>query len=197
MTDAESTKPDADTVDDVEAEAPDAEEAATEDPPNGRRELTLSTPLAIGLAVLLVAALAAAIVFGWLLLSRSDDQGAREEALATARSYAVTVTSYDYQELDENFADGLDGATGEWRDKYSGASEKLKALITKAKATATGEVVAAGVKSASEDRAEVLLFVDQEVTNAVAKKPQVDRNRILMSLEKHDDRWLVSSLKLL
>lgn len=191
MTDTQAT-------DDTEATevSEDTEEPAAEEAP-ARREFTFSWPVLAGAAALLVVLLAATVVFGWMLLAKSGEESARESALATATSYAVTVTSYDYQDIDTNVADVLDGATGDFRDQYAGASEQLQKLITKAKATATGEVVHAGVKSASDDRAEVLLFVDQTVTNAGAKKPQVDRSRMLLRMEKHDDRWLVSKLQML
>lgn len=156
----------------------------------------LSKPVLIGLAVLLVLALGAAATFGVLYQRRAAVDSAAETALATARSYAVTVTSYDYRGLDRNFADVLDGATGEFKDQYAGASSALRQLIAEAQATATGTVLDAGVRSAGPDRVEVLLFVDQSVTNAATPRPRIDRNRMSMVLERHDGRWLVSTLEL-
>ncbi|WP_370946114.1 hypothetical protein AB5J62_00480 [Amycolatopsis sp. cg5] len=151
----------------------------------------------LGLALLALAVLVAGAFFAWQYKTKSDIRAAGDAALATARSYAVTVTTYDFQNLDRNFADVLDGATGEFKDQYTGASGSLRQLIQEAKATARGTVVESGLKSATADRAEVLLFVDQSVTNAATKDPRVDRNRVLMTLEHHDSRWLVSSLQLL
>ncbi|MCU1685376.1 MAG: hypothetical protein JWQ81_6115 [Amycolatopsis sp.] len=162
-----------------------------------QRSVRLSLPVAIALAVLLVAGIAAGIVFGLMVKGKNDVQAANDAALSTARSYAVTVTSYDYQNLDKNFADVLDGATGTFKDQYTGASGSLRQLIQEAKATAKGNVVDAGVKSATTDRVDVVLFVDQSVTNAATAQPRIDRNRVLMTLEHHDTRWLVSNLQLL
>jgi Mce-associated membrane protein len=165
--------------------------------PAGRFPLTLSKPVAIAVAAILVVAVAAAVTFGVLLVRRAAVERASNAALATARAYAVTVTSYDYQNLDRNFADVLDGATGEFKDQYSGASQSLRQLISQAKATAKGSVLAAGIQSASPDEVQVLVFVDQGITNAATPQPRLDRNRVLMTLTPHDGRWLVRKLELM
>jgi Mce-associated membrane protein len=189
-----------DNAEDAELAEPDEEADEPAEPDAKRRKrfpLSLSAPVTIVLTLVLLAALAAGTTFGLLLMADNDAESAQNEALNTARSYAVTVTTYDFQHLDKNFADVLDGATGEFKEKYSGASSTLRQLLLEAKATASGAVLEAGVKSATPDRVEVLLFVNQTVTNAAtADKPRFERNRILMTLEKHGDRWLVSKLEL-
>jgi Mce-associated membrane protein len=182
------------------AEGAAAEGAAaggvTEPAKAGRFPLRLPLPVAIGVAVVLVLAVAAAVTFGLLLQRRVATDRAGAEALATAKAYAVTVTSYDYQNLDRNFADVLDGATGEFKDQYTGASQTLRQLIANAKATAKGNVLGAGISSESPEQVEVVVFVDQTITNAATAQPRVDRNRVIMTLTPHDGRWLVGKLEL-
>ncbi|HEX4358890.1 MAG TPA: hypothetical protein VH141_15265 [Pseudonocardia sp.] len=163
----------------------------------GRFPLRLSLPVTAVLGVVLVLALAAAVAFGVLLQQRAATDRAGQQALATAKAYAVTVTTYDYQNLDRNFADVLDGATGEFKDQYNGASQTLRQLISNAKATAKGSVLGAGISSESPDQVEVAVFVDQAITNAATAQPRIDRNRVLMTLTPHDGRWLVSKLELM
>ncbi|MDT7619894.1 MAG: Mce-associated rane protein [Pseudonocardiales bacterium] len=170
--------------------------SVTEPAKAGRFPLRLPLPAAIGVAVVLVLALAAAVTFGLLLQRRVATDRAGAEALATAKAYAVTVTSYDYQNLDRNFADVLDGATGEFKDQYTGASQTLRQLIANAKATAKGNVLGAGISSESPEQVEVVVFVDQTITNAATAQPRVDRNRVIMTLTPHDGRWLVGKLEL-
>lgn len=153
-------------------------------------------PVLLVAAVALVLALAASVALGWELSRRAALDTAQAEALATARAYAVTVTSYDHRDLDRNFADVLDGATGEFKDQYAGASAALGQLINEARATAAGTVVDAGVRAADVDQVEVLLFVDQTVSNALTATPRVDRSRVLMTMTRQGDRWLVSRLEL-
>jgi Mce-associated membrane protein len=169
-------------------------ESTTSERPSIRRRFG---GLSLVLAVLLVLAVAAAVTFGVLLGRRAAADHAGAQALATARAYAVTLTSYDYRHLDRNFADVLDGATGEFKDEYAGAGRALRRLITQAKATAKGNVLAAGIQSESPDRVEVLVFVDQSITNASTPAPRLDRTRVLMTLTPHDGRWLVDKLELL
>jgi Mce-associated membrane protein len=174
-------------------------EAAEGEPGRAPRRVRLSLPVAIGLSVLLVAALGAAVTFGLLLKAKSDTDAAGTEALSTARSFAVLLTTYDYNNLDKNFADVLDGATGDFKNEYSGGSSTLRQLLQQAKATSHGTVLDAGIKSASVERVDVVLVANQVVTNAAIKEGEsrVDRSRFLMTLEKHDGRWLVSSVRML
>jgi Mce-associated membrane protein len=174
---------------------PDAK--ASEPAKTGRFPLRLSALATALVAAVLVLAVAAAVTFGVLLQQRAATDRAGAQALATAKAYAVTVTSYDYQNLDRNFADVLDGATGEFKDQYSGASQTLRQLIATAKATAKGTVLGAGIQSESAEQVEVVVFVDQSISNAATPQPRIDRNRVIMTLTPHDGRWLVGKLELM
>jgi Mce-associated membrane protein len=180
-----------------ETKASEPEAKAAEPAKTGRFPLRLSALATIAVAAVLVLAVAAAVTFGVLLQQRAASDRAGAQALATAKAYAVTVTSYDYQNLDRNFADVLDGATGEFKDQYSGASQTLRQLIANAKATAKGTVLGAGISSASPDQVQVVVFVDQSISNAATTQPRIDRNRVLMTLTPHDGRWLVGKLELM
>ncbi len=149
--------------------------------------------------LLVVALVLSLLLGGWMALkvrseNRLDD--ARREAVAVARTYAVNLTTYDHVKLDEDFARVLDNSTGSFRAEYTAASESLRALIAKFKATATGTVLSTAVVSISTGRADLLLFVDQTVNNSNTEQPRIDRTRMRMGLEKQDGRWLISSLDL-
>ena len=146
--------------------------------------------------VLLIAALVVAGVLGWKLHQKQAVDQAGQQALAAAQQYAVILTSVDASKLDQNFAAVLDGATGQFKDMYSQSSGQLKQLLIDNKAKAEGKVIAAGIKSATPDKVEVLLFLDQSVTNSVNPKPRLDRNRIIMTMEHINGRWLASDVEL-
>lgn len=157
------------------------------------------TPGRIGVALLslfAIAATVAAIVLGVVVKNNADTDAAGQEALRTARDYAVALTSIDTAELDEDFARVLDGATGEFKDMYSSSSSQLRQLLVDNQAAGKGTVVDAAIKSQSQDRVEVLLFVDQTVTNTAMPDPRLDRSRIQMTMEKVDGRWLASEVSL-
>jgi Mce-associated membrane protein len=147
-------------------------------------------------AALLVGSLAANAVLAVDRYEQRAVADAGQQALATAQQYAVILTSVDDAKLDENFAAVLDGATGEFKKMYSESSSQLKQVLIDNKARADGKVIAAGIKSASKDKVEVMLFVDQAITNALNPQPRVDRNRIIMTMDKVDGRWLASDVVL-
>ncbi len=148
------------------------------------------------LAVIALAASALAIVFGLQLKNRIDIENAGQEALRTAENYAVALTSIDTRNLDRDFTRVLEGATGEFKDMYSSSSSQLRQLLVDNQATGKGTVIDAGIKSQSENKVEVMLFVDQTVTNTASPDPRLDRSRILMTMEKVDGRWLASKVEL-
>ncbi|MFD4356944.1 hypothetical protein ACFWPX_30630 [Nocardia sp. NPDC058518] len=148
------------------------------------------------LGLVAVVALAVAAILGWQLRQERAVDDAAAAALEAARAYAVTLTSVDSGSLDSDFAAVLDGSTGEFRDMYTRSSGQLRELLQENKATGKGAVLESAVKSATETEVEVLLFIDQTVTNAAATDPRVDRSRVLMTMQLVDGRWLASRVYL-
>jgi Mce-associated membrane protein len=133
------------------------------------------------IAAVVAISLSMAAVFGWKL----------HEARAVDSAAAAALDS-----LDQNFAAVLDGATGEFKDMYSQSSEQLKQLLVDNKAAAQGVVIDAGIKSATATEVEVLLFIDQTVSNTVAPDPRIDRSRVVMTMNLVDGRWLAGKVDL-
>ncbi|WP_280367498.1 hypothetical protein [Nocardia wallacei] len=156
----------------------------------------LPRPLTAVLVVLLVVAVVFAVVFGWKLDNRNDRTDAGRAALTAAQNYAVALTSIDWSHLDPDIATVLNGATGEFKDMYRKSADQLKPMLLQANSVSKGRVVAASIQSASETRAVIMLFVDAEITNVTNPQPRIDRNRILMTMEKVDNHWLASKVEL-
>ncbi|HLS77272.1 MAG TPA: hypothetical protein VK083_10820 [Nocardia sp.] len=178
-----------------------APEQAAELPPGGGQRSWRAPDLARralvpAVSVLAVAATVAAAWFGWQLKQHKDVEAAADAALAAARAYAVTLTSVDSEHLDRDFAAVLDGSTGEFRDMYTRSSGQLRELLLENKAVGQGTVLDAAVKSASESEVEVLLFIDQTVTNAASPDPRIDRSRVVMTMRLVDGRWLAARVYL-
>ncbi|WP_410872875.1 hypothetical protein [Nocardia sp. A7] len=180
-----------------------ATESGSDDPPSTegkdrvRRLASVARRAAVpALALIAVAALVGAGVLGWQLREERAVDSAAEAALQAARAYAVTLTSVDSSNLDRDFTAVLDGSTGEFRDMYTRSSGQLRQLLQENKATGKGAVLDAAVKSATETEVEVLLFIDQTVTNAASADPRVDRSRVLMTMQLVDGRWLASRVYL-
>lgn len=180
-------------VDTEEGESEDAAEDDVPDMPAPRRGRSVLRWVA---AAVLVAVLAGAGYEGWVLYQHHQEDVAADQALEAAKSFTLALTTVDPNAIDQNFTDVLDGATGEFKDMYTQASEQLRQALIENKAAAHGTVIESAVKSATKNKVEVVLFVDQSVSNAAVEGPQLDRSRIVITMEKVDGRWLASKLEM-
>ncbi|HEY9312247.1 MAG TPA: hypothetical protein VIQ49_08155 [Williamsia sp.] len=173
---------------------------ATSDSGDGRRSwravFTIRRVAVGALVVVAIAAIVVATILGLKLNEQNNIDTAADEARAAAEQYAVTLTSVSSDNLDQNFAAVLDGATGEFKDMYSQSSGQLRDLLVENQANAQGTVIDSGIKSATTSKVEVMLFVDQSVTNTATPDARIDRSRVLMTMEKIDGRWLASKVDL-
>ncbi len=215
-TDAEESRDEADAVT-PEADAEETDAAATdtdaagsdeddedEEPfkrqrvKAGRRKRPWRQYLRRGaLPLLLVASLAVSGFLGWRQWQEHQIKQAGEQAQQAAINYAQVLTSIDSNNVDQNFRQVLDGATGEFKDMYTQSSVQLRQLLIDNKATAHGVVVDSAIQSESANKVVVLVFIDQTVTNTQAPDPRIDRSRIKMTMEKIDGRWRASKVQLL
>lgn len=158
----------------------------------GRRRADAALLLAVALLVAL--ALTAGVL---MLRDRGDDrvEQARTQARAAAESHAVTLLSYDHRRLDRDFAEAEKILTGGFADDYASTTEEVvRPTALEVKAVVTAEVASSSVVRASENRAVVLLFVDQTTTSTRLEGPRVDLNRVRMTLDRSDGQWLVSGV---
>lgn len=156
---------------------------------------------------LLVAAVVAAAVavgltvaFVLAMLRIGDDtslDGARTSALASARTYALDLASYDYRHLQADFAVVTAHSTPTFSKSYQASSSALESTLTKFHATATAKIVAEGMVSWSTSQATVLVFLDQTVTNSTQKAPTVDRSQLEIVLDWSGGSWLINQVTLL
>ncbi|OBI34167.1 Mce protein [Mycolicibacter terrae] len=131
---------------------------------------------------------------GWLLFAHHQRAVAAAQALDAAEKYTLVLTGVDPGAIDKNFAEVLDGATGEFKNMYAASSEQLRQLLIDNKAAAHGTVIDAAVKSAAKNKVEVMLFIDQSVSNKASPEPKLDRSRIVMTMEKVNGRWLAAKV---
>jgi Mce-associated membrane protein len=59
-----------------------------------------------------------------------------------------------------------------------------------------GTIIDSAVKSGSKTKVDVVLFVDQWITNVASPQPRLDRSRVAMTMELIDGRWLASKVEL-
>ncbi|MEJ6538233.1 MAG: Mce protein [Mycobacterium sp.] len=196
MTDDAAVTEDAadESATEIDADAVESDAASAVEVAEPKRKLPSARIIAAVAAV--VGLLAGAGVLGWQVWQARQIDHAGQEAERTAVSYAQVLTSIDSNNVDENFQQVLDGATGDFKDMYSKSSVELRQLLIENKATAHGVVIDSAVQSVSKDRAVILLFVDQAVANTKLPDPRIDRSRMKMTLEKVDGRWRASKVEL-
>jgi Mce-associated membrane protein len=115
--------------------------------------------------------------------------------VGAASSGVATILSYDYRHLDADFASAERLLTPHFRKQYDDTTAKgVKPLAAKYKAISSADVSAAGVVDAGHDRAVVLVFVNQTVTNSQLAAPRLDRSRIDVTLVRSNGRWLIDKL---
>ncbi|MPY79982.1 MAG: hypothetical protein GEV04_16290 [Actinophytocola sp.] len=174
-----------DTASGVGNTASGAGDTASRRPGRGRR-------LVLALTLAVVVLLGAAGTFGVLWWSERGQDAQRAEVLALGERMAVDVTTYDYRRIQENFDRVVAQSTENWAKVYRDErSEQLAKVIVEGKATSEGTVREAGIAELTEDRAVIVAFVDQTITNVHTPQPRIDRNRMRLVLRQVDGEWLL------
>jgi Mce-associated membrane protein len=192
---AEETS-DAAGTDDGETDDGDTTETETHTTVSAPRRRWLRFTLTGTAILVFIAALAAAGFFGWQYKQHEDVERASRAALLSAENFAVILTSIDTNGIDENFNQVVDGSTGEFKSMYSQSASQLRQLLIDNKAVSKGTVIDSAVKSASKTKVDVVMFIDQWITNAASPEPRMDRSRVAMTMELVDGRWLASNVEL-
>ncbi|MFQ6173109.1 hypothetical protein ACK8HX_16010 [Oryzobacter sp. R7] len=151
----------------------------------------LWAPLAALAVSLLLLAGVAAVSFG--------DPGAADRdaraATAAARADLEQLLSYDHQTLEQQAARNAALLTGPFKDEYAATMAKtILPLAREEKAVVRARSYEAGVMSQSADTVTVQVFVNQAKTSAKQEQPSVDQNRVIATMQRVGDRWLIARL---
>ena len=112
--------------------------------------------------------------------------------MAAARDSIVAMLSYQPDTAEKTLNDARSRLTGEFLDAYTQLIQTVVVpSATKDRITALATVPAVSVMSAEADRAVVLAFVDQTLTEG-AKPPTLTTSSVRVTMEKVDDHWLIS-----
>jgi Mce-associated membrane protein len=149
------------------------------------------------LALLLLVLLVTAGVLGWQVREQRAVERARAQALTAAESAAVRVLSYDHRTIAADVEAAEAVGTGAFLEQYRAATAGLAEQAAAGEVVVTATVQATSVQSAERGRVEALVFVDQMTARSDLEQPRVEQNRVRLTLERVDGRWLVSSLEAL
>jgi Mce-associated membrane protein len=154
----------------------------------------------------MVAALALLLATGALVTSlviwrAAEDRHTQASSQAAAASAGKTITEkllgYSYKTFDQHTTEVSGLLTGSFRNEFvRAASTVVKPLAVGNQAVVVAQVSKVAVMS-PRDQADVklLVFVDQRTTSAKLKRPQIDQNRVMLTMSQVDGRWLVSKVE--
>jgi Mce-associated membrane protein len=182
-------------------EPTDAVAEPTADTENGTRQTPAPftrngwlRPLTLGvLPAVIVLLSAGAGLLAWQDRSHRAVETARLESVQAASDATVAILSYKPDTVEQDLRKASDRLTGSFLESFTdlvntvvipGAREK--------KISAAAQVSAAASVSATADRAVVLVFVNQAVT-VEGGAPSGTASSVRVTLDKVDDRWLVSA----
>lgn len=160
----------------------------------------------LALVALLLVAMIAIIVLVTSRASKVDELEDAEGKIATyeagpsardaAEEILLEITSYDYRELDKEYA-WLDSfATDELRTRYADQVPRLKKVIRLSKATAEGEVVQSAYETRSSSEVTVLAFVRQAIRDSVNKRAVIEEQWATLEMVLDDGEWLIGNIDL-
>lgn len=123
------------------------------------------------------------------------DQAATSQVKGQITDAVEKVFSYDFANTakTKKAADRL--LTGDAVQKYDKMFATVRKQAPKQKLVLTTTVRAAGVTQLQGDRAEVLLFVDQNMTRTDNGQSSVGPAQMTVTAEKHGEQWKISGIK--
>jgi len=177
---------------DLDAEVAESNDAvAVADSPretDGRLRL-----VAFGVLPALIILLGAGAGFlRWQDSSHRAVDAARVESMAAARDATVAILSYKAGSVEQDLHSARGRLTGSFLDSFTDLVDKVVIPGAREKnISAAARVPAVASVSATTKNAVVLAFVDQTVTIGDGA-PSGSASSVRVTLDKVDDRWLVS-----
>jgi Mce-associated membrane protein len=155
----------------------------------------------VGVILVAMALVASAGLAAWLYFFqyRPDQQtntAAANIALEAAKSGTVALLSYSPDSLDKDFAAAKSNLTGDFLSYYTQFTEQIVTPAAKQKSVkTTASVVRSAVSEIHPDSATVLVFINQTTTSKENPDGAFAASSVKVSLEKIDDRWLISAFE--
>lgn len=123
--------------------------------------------------------------------------GEAEVAMEAAAAAITNMTTYHHASTAEDFAWVDTAATTDYQAQFAEVSQPLRELVEEFKIRSEGVVVATGANVIDEDTIEVLVFVDQRITNELADgEVLLEQPRILATMVREGTTWLVNDVEL-
>lgn len=143
---------------------------------------------------LLAAGLVVATTWTWAGAEAAGADPAVREAQVAAERAVVPVLSYDHETLEADQREAQALMTGSYREEYDKLFTVIEDNAPQTQTKVTASVAASGIVRASDDRVQVLVFVDRPTTNKLNAEPVVYKDQVTVSMQRVDGEWLVDDL---
>jgi Mce-associated membrane protein len=128
--------------------------------------------------------------------SSADEQQRFGDIIGSATNVAKAFVNIRYDDAQASIDQVKAGAIGAFREQYDKSTNGVIEVIKRNKSVMTGEVLWAGVVSADEDSATVIVATSGTVANTqTGDKPVARFFRLQLELVKEDNAWLTSDLQ--
>ncbi|MGA9346245.1 MAG: hypothetical protein WBV37_14165 [Nocardioidaceae bacterium] len=156
-----------------------------------------------GLAVLLVVAVAYDLIIGFRSHTATAQRTTQSAAITAALDQAPTeaetaathILAYDYKTLQHDADEAKSYMTPDYAEQFQRTVDGLlKDPADQVKAHVGAAVKASGVVSATPAKVDVMMFIDQTSTTTAHREPQTYLNRVVFTMVRAGERWLVSDV---
>lgn len=132
----------------------------------------------------------------WFDHRNSQTEAARIAAPQTAREQVVTVLSYDFRSIEEDLQRARGALTEQYGAQFVAEANKITVPAAGAQSMIThADVVASSVVRADPDEVVVLVFLNQRTHSSQAEAVQLSAHRVVLTMTRFEDRWLISDLE--
>lgn len=158
-----------------------------------KRRFKASSSVNFVLPALVVLLMLAAGILQWQHLSTRNANTARVASVQAAKDSTVAILSYKAETAEQQLGAARDLLTGQFRDSYTGLiNDVVIPGAQQQQISSVANVTAAASVSATPDHAVVLVFVNQTMIVG-SGAPTGTSSMVQVTLERSDDRWLVSA----
>ncbi|WP_280417918.1 hypothetical protein [Nocardia carnea] len=153
----------------------------------------LPVVIAFVTGVVLVALVAAGVLYFRAYQQNNGELAAQDESTRTACDFARATNTYDFEgDLDGFMRAMKDGATADVVGSVEQNWDVLRQLLTESKVKSWVDEASCGFQSGDEESAKVLVNIGLMKTNAVTPEPKRQDIAVVAGLEKDGDRWIVN-----
>lgn len=153
----------------------------------------LPVVIAFVTGVVLVALIAAGVVYFRAYQQNNGELAAQDESTRAACDFARSTNTYDFEGDLDGFLQAMkDGATDDVVGSLEQNWDVLRQLLTESKVKSWVDDATCGFQSGDEESAKVLVNIGLMKTNAVTPEPKRQDIAVVAGLEKDGDRWIVN-----